>query len=135
MSKMQKHFVTFYSPGTFVAESTTNPIAEWDVDAAVKMAGKITERHGASPYGFRFTTRERGDDDLDSKVVATSPMHYIGGLIRTVEEVRAKADLKERILLSNMEGNGYARVWQTTKGWLWTQPLEDDDVVLAEPRP
>jgi len=98
------------------------------------MAGKITERYGARPYGFRFTTRARGDGDLDSKVVATSPMHYIGGLVRTLEEVRAKADPKERILLSNMEGNGYARVWQTTKGWLWTQPLNDNDVVLPEPK-
>lgn len=134
MSKMQRHFVTFYSPGTFVAESSTEPIAAWDVDAAVEMAGKITERYGARPYGFRFTTRARGDGDLDSKVVATSPMHYIGGLVRTLEEVRAKADPKERILLSNMEGNGYARVWQTTKGWLWTQPLNDNDVVLPEPK-
>lgn len=39
---MEKHFVTFYSPGTFVAESSEQPIASWDTDAAVVMARAIT---------------------------------------------------------------------------------------------
>jgi len=133
--EMKAHFVTFYSPGTFVAELTTKPVEAWDVDTAVEMAGEVTERHGVTPYGFRFTTRARGENDLDSKVVAMSPMHYIGGVVRTIEEVRAKADPEERILLANMGGNGYARVWQTTKGWRCTLPFYDGDVVLPEPKP
>jgi len=27
--QIQKHFVTFYSPGTFVAETTEKPIKSW----------------------------------------------------------------------------------------------------------
>lgn len=129
---MQQHFVTFYSPGTFVAENTTKPIDSWNVDDAVAMAALITERHGAKPYGFRFTTRGRGPDDLDSKEIAKSPMHYIGGKVETLEEVEARNDPSESILRTNMRGNGYKRIWSTTSVWQWTQPLSDDDVVLSE---
>lgn len=65
---MKKHFVTFFSPGTFVSETSEKPIDSWDVDTAVEMSTQILERHGARPYGFRFSTRERGQEDLDSKV-------------------------------------------------------------------
>jgi hypothetical protein len=51
------HFVTFLSPGTFVAEDTTRPIESWDVKQAMKMADDIHERHGA--------TRSRGPEDRD----------------------------------------------------------------------
>ena len=127
---MEAHFVTFFSPGTFLAEDRTMPIHAWDVDTAVAMSATITERHGAKPYGFRFTTRARADDELDSKVVSTSPMHYIGGKVETREEVFARNDPSESILRSNMECNGYDRIWRTTEGWSWTQPLSADDVVI-----
>lgn len=92
MSEMTKHFVKFYSPGTFVAETSLQPVDSWDVVVARGMAAKITERHGATPYGFQFITRERGPDDLDSKQVDQSPMYYLGGNVRTVEEVEAAND-------------------------------------------
>jgi hypothetical protein len=126
-----QHFVTFFSPGTFVAEHTTKPVDEWDVPTAQRMAAEVKERHGAVPYAFQFTTRERGEADLDSHETGRSGMYYIGGRILTIEEVRAAADPADRILLRNMECNGWDRVWQTTTGWAWTQPLKDGDVVLA----
>ena len=52
MTMMQKHFVTFYSPGTFVAETSCLPIDSWNVDEAREMAHGIKERHGATPWGF-----------------------------------------------------------------------------------
>lgn len=130
---MTRHFVTFLSPGTFVAEQSTKPIESWDVDKALEMSRDVKERYGATPYGFYFTTRARTDDELDSKVVEKSPLHYIGGRIRTLEEVEADNDPQEEILRSNMRCNGYSRVWESTEGWKWTQPLNDDDVVLEAP--
>jgi len=127
---MEKHFVTFYSPGTFVAETSEKPIDSWDVDAARKMAESIEERYGATPYGFRFTTRSRGPDDLDSKVTAKSPMYYINCKVQSLEYLEARGRADERILVSNMKCNGWDRVVTTTKGWKWTQPLEANDVVL-----
>jgi len=127
---MQQHFVTFYSPGTFTAETTTRPIDVWGLDQAVDMARAIVERYKARPYGFRFLTRARGEDDLDSKIVASSPFYYLGGRIRTLAEVEAKADPKEAILRSNMRMNGWDRIVTNDNSWRWTQPLGETDVVL-----
>lgn len=126
---MEAHFVTFFSPGTFVAETTTKPIESWDVQAAKKMAGKITERYAARPYGFQFTTRSRNDNELDSKVTKTSPMYYMGCKVETLAEVEAREP--KSILASNMRVNGWDRIVTSTTGWKWSQPLEKDDVVLA----
>lgn len=131
MSKMQQHFVTFYSPGTMVAETSAQPIGGWDADEAIRLAGEISERHGARPYGFRFTTRAREDDELDSRVVATSPMHYFGVKVETLAEVESRNDPKEKILRDNMRCNGWDRIVTTTSGWRWTQPLGADDLVHA----
>jgi len=127
---MKKHFVTFYSPGTFVAESTTKEIDSWDTDKAVEMARGIKERYGATPYGFRFTTRTREENDFDSKQTAQSNMYYLGGKILTLQEIIDRADPNDKTLISNMQSNGYARVIENNNSWRWTQPLESDDVVL-----
>jgi len=127
---MEKHFVTFFSPGTFVPETTECPISSWDVEAAKNMARGIKERYGATPYGFRFSTRSRKDDDLDSSVSATSPMYYLGGRIETLAEVKARATDKESILIANMECNGIERIVTNDNSWRFTGELHADDVVL-----
>jgi hypothetical protein len=130
---MKKHFVTFCSPGTFVSETSESPIESWDVDAAKEMAKRIKERHGATPYGFYFSTRTRKDEELDSKITKTSPMYYLGGKVETLEEVVARNDPKEEILRWNMENNGYNRILVNTNSWKATLPLKDGDVVLQWP--
>ena len=127
---MQRHYVEFLSPGTFVAEMTSRPIAAWDVGAAKAMAAEIVERHSARPYGFRFTTRARGDADMDSRQIAQSGVYYLGGVIETLAQVEARNDPKEEILRSNMRINGWDRIVTNTNSWKWTQPLRDGDVVL-----
>lgn len=127
---LSKHFVTFYSPGTFVAEQTTREIDSWDVDQAIRLADEISERHNATPYGFRFTTKSRSEDELDSKVSASSPLHYLGGEILTLQDVISRNNPKDKILISNMEGNGWNRIIVNSNSWKWTQHLEEDDIVL-----
>lgn len=113
-----------------MAESTTMPIDSWNVEKATKKASGIKERYGALPYGFRFSTRERKDDELDSKVVKTSNMYYLGGEIFTIQDIEKRNDPKESILLSNMKCNKWDRIIVNTNSWKWTQPLEKGDVVL-----
>lgn len=127
---MKKHFVVFFSPGTFVAEQTQKEIESWDTEKAMEMARGIKERYGATPYGFQFVTRERGDGDFDSKETKRSGIYYLGGKIRTLAELEAESDPKNSILISNMKGNGWDRVVVNTNSYRWTQPLNAEDTVL-----
>ena len=127
---MKAHFVTFYSPGTFVHEETTKPIDKWDVDMAVKMAAKVTERYDSRPFGFQFSTRERKAKEVDSRVTTRSSMYYLGGTVETLAEVKARATKDDRILVQNMEGNGWDRVVTTNTPWRCIQPLLKGDIVL-----
>lgn len=130
ITTIEHHFVTFFSPGTFVAETTVLPVDSWNIEAACEMARSIRERHSATPYAFRFTTRGRADDDLDSHQTAQSGFYYLGGKVETLEEIEARNDPAENILRSKMRANGFSRVIVNTNSWRWTQPLEENDVVL-----
>ena len=127
---LSKHYVTFYSPGTFVAETTSKEIDEWNTDLALEMMDDIVERYGARPYGFRFSTRGRSDDELDSKQIDSSGMYYVNCNIETIDEVCDRADPHEEILLSNMEINDWNIIVSPKEGYKWTQPLLDGDCVL-----
>jgi len=128
--KIEKHFVTFYSPGTFFDEATTKEIGSWDVKEATEMARSVKERYGATPFGFQFSTRARGPRDLDSKTVKTSPMYYLGGKIETRSEVFKRNAPNEEILRSNMRSNKISRIIVNTNSWKVVKPLNKGDVVL-----
>jgi hypothetical protein len=130
MTKVQKHFVTFFSPGTFVSEESSKPIDSWDVNAAMEMAHEVVERYGATPYGFRFTTRGRGDADLDSKRIGESPFYHLGGKVETLAQVEARDDPKEETLRWNMRSNGYDKIVVNDNSYRSVHPLGKDDVVL-----
>ena len=127
---MKKHYVTFYSPGTLFHEQNIEEVDFWNVDLAVLKSKDIKQRHGAIPFGFRFTTREKGSEDFDSKQSDSSQMYYLGGKVETLDEVRERNDPKESILLSNMENNGYDRIITCTRGYKSTHPLNKEDIVL-----
>lgn len=116
-----------------MSEQSERPIDSWDVDAAKAMIPFIKERWDATPYGFYFTTRERKEDELDSKVTKTSPFYYLGGKVETYEEVVARNDPSEEILRSNMKCNGYDRIIINTNSWKFTAGLREEDVVLQWP--
>lgn len=136
---MRKHFVTFYSPGTMFAESDVVAIGTWLPVEAARMAKDITQRHGAKPYGFRFSTcivarpvpdGEGGLLEVEPKEVARSGMFFLTGTVRIVKDIEAKADPAERILLSNMKGNGWAACVQNDNSYRSTQPFTKEDVVV-----
>lgn len=126
---LQKDFVTFYSPGTFQAEMTTMPISSWDEEEAIEMAKSIVERHDARPYGFRFTTRGREDDELDSRELARSGMYYINGVVRTLEEVEAD-EKSSGIILDNMRYNKWDKIVETYSPYKWTSPFNNGDKIV-----
>lgn len=130
-SKMMiKHFVRFFSPGFGCAETYEREIDSWDITAAMRMADRIEERYGATPYAFQFFTKERGDEDFDSKITKYSPLYYLGGKVETLEEVEARNDPSERILRDNMRCNKWDRIITNTNSWRYTRPLDKGDVIL-----
>lgn len=69
-------------------------------------------------FGFQFfdlLSTMVGNDELVSSRLNKSPMHYYGGRIMTIDEVRAEMP-EEQILIFNMECNGYDRVIQCRYG-------------------
>jgi hypothetical protein len=128
--RIEKHFVTFLSPGIFFNETTTKEIDSWDVNKALEMSRNIVERYDATPYAFYFTTRARDDFDLDSKQVAESAMYYLGGEVKTLKQIELECDSNNDILLQNMRSNGYKKVIINSGSWKGVHPLGDNDIVL-----
>lgn len=127
---MEKHFVRFLSAGTFVAEETTREIDSWDVEKAAEMSKEIVERYGSRPYGFQFITRSRNDDELDSRISASGGVYYINGIVHTLEDLKKANNPDDKILISNMECNGWDKVVTTHNPYKWTQPFNADDEII-----
>lgn len=126
---MKKHFVVFYSPGTLISETTEKEINSWNIKQAVKMSFDIKERHNSTPYGFRFITKGRTDKELDSKIIKKSGVYYLGGKVYTLKEIKDRDDPDDRILISNMEFNGY-NVIENNNSWKTTVPFYKEDILL-----
>lgn len=130
---MKKHFVEYASPGTFFAESSSREIAEWSVSDAIKMMAGIVERYNARPYGFRFYTMERGNEDLNASRVAKSHWYFVNCDVLTAEEILADTNPEFRIMRLNVEANGYKRIARTRTGWLAHLPMADEDEAIEAP--
>jgi len=124
----EKHFVTFYSPGTFVSETSTKEIDSWNVDQAVAMARSIKERHGAVPFGFAFETQV--SDGWEPKTVRKSGMYYLGGRLLTIDDI---PDTRENETLRwNMKYNHIETVIENTNSWKTTMPFDKNKDTLLE---
>lgn len=116
---MKKHFLQISYPGSFFAEQNLVPLSgdSWDLGEALA----IVAGQDYAPFGFRFITRERQDDELDSKQVARSCMYFVNGDVKTVGEVEPGS-----ILHRNMINNNYSRVF-VSRGF--TVPMDPEDIV------
>lgn len=124
----EKHFVTFLSPGTFFSETTTKEIDTWSVDLAMQIARDIKERHGATPYGFRFETKT--SDGWEPKTVKSSGIYYLGGRLLTIDDI---PDTKwNETLRWNMKYNDIETVIENTNSWKVTMPFDKSKDVLLE---
>ncbi len=138
---VRKHYVTFYSPGTFYPEQSTKPIGEYDTKEAVRMSKEVLERYNAKPHSFRFTTYievedvpdgEGGFSKVEPKKVGESCTYYLGGRVRTIDEVKIKACKEERILLSNMECNKEYVLIENTNSYRHTGFFYEKDCIVDD---
>lgn len=118
-----KRDVTFYSPGTIVAEQTMIRIKGKDLDEIRQKATiesqNIIERYNATPYCFVISKDEK------------RRRYYLPHTrIELLDEIVNRDDPKDRILISNMRCNNWNAVVTTTLGWKTTQPLDEDDCIV-----
>lgn len=116
-----RHYVTFYYPGTIVAETEDRPVESRD-------PAKLDLPSGA--YAFYFFDRVETTVDgekLEGKKKNISGTYYPNGKICTQADVKAMGPTA-RILLQNMESNKWDRVVMPPNG-RFCQPLKDADVV------
>jgi len=120
---MIKHYVEYYYPGSFFSETSVKEIAQRDVS-------KIVIPDDA--FGFKFFDRVHAEIDgveLQSKRLNISQMHFYGGRIMSIEDVRRECP-DDRILLANMEYSGWKNIIVCRTGN--TQPFRDGDVFIIE---
>lgn len=138
---MRKHSVTFYSPGTFFPESSSRSISSWDTKLAVEMSKNIEERYGARPHSFRFSTMLTADPvpaddggtlDVMPREVDKSPLYYLGGKILTYLDILERNDPKDKILISNMEGNRMWVIIENINSYRFTGEFPEDACIVNE---
>ena len=120
---MLKHYVEFLYPGLFCSEASVEEIAERDVNK-VELPDNC--------FGFCFF--DRTVTVIDGQTLTGDRKNvsgwYYQGETMTLEQVKAVFgnDSNYRILISNMESNGYNAVVRTKFDQF--MPLEDNDTVL-----
>lgn len=134
MTTRKKHYVEFYSPGMLMAEVSRREIAEWDPRLAVGIAGTITERHGATPFGFRFVTVLTADPvsdgmggtlDVHERELSRSGTYYLpDSRVVTYEQETG------HIARENMKGNGYPLGVETIRGYRSAHYFEEGDFIV-----
>lgn len=117
-----KQYIEFFYPGLFVSESSEQEVAD--------RTPPVELPKGA--YGYRFFARS--EVTHDGETLRGQPKDYSGmtyyGEVMTLEEVKALTPSGDyRILVSNMECNGWGRVVRTVRGQF--MPLNDGDSVVA----
>jgi len=121
---LEKHFVSFYSPGSFSCEFITEEIDRWDVKKACERAKALKKECGMTPIAFDFRTRRREDDELDSKLVKKSPIYHINGKIIDISQV------KDEDLLSAMRLGNFKSIVQTYNGIDHNEMFAEGDQIL-----
>lgn len=128
-TKMKQDFIEILTSGSFFSESSIMAIDNWSIDLAVEQLRSRYAERLDKPYGFRFMTKERGPNDLDSKVSKRSGIYFFPGRVSTYDEVVARRDARDSILISIMSSNGFDRVI-CVKGGM-TLPVTEWDTLLG----
>lgn len=131
---MEKKFIVFTipEPGSPQPTKITMAAEEHSIELANKMADDLLQQVGIRPSGFHYTTRARGEEDLDSKEISKSPMYYFEGKTLTMDQVKELPEPKRTNMIYNM---GAAKCDTVVVMEIKQEigfPLKPGDVVLKE---
>lgn len=122
---MLRHYVEFFYPGSFVAETEVEEVKSKD-------ATKIQVPDGS--YGFRFFDRQEitaENEKHEPETLYGKPKNYSGvfyfGRIMTLDDVKREMP-DATILIGNMETNKWDKVVKTRCGNF--QTFKEEDTIL-----
>lgn len=122
---MKQHYIEWLMPGSFLSETYSEK---------VQRAGFVPEKIPDRVFGYRHYSRtemiSNGEHLVGSPSERTGTTYFGEELdMAGVIALNEKFDGNYRILISNMENNGWTRVVRTRFGQFF--PLEDGDNVKA----
>ncbi|MEK7631382.1 MAG: hypothetical protein AAB445_00740 [Patescibacteria group bacterium] len=127
MNLVRKTYIEFLYPGVFLNESSTQEIKTRDVSRV-----KVPK----NAYCFKFfdilslAVKTEGEEVLlTSERINVSPRHYYGGKLYTIAELKREFP-NERVLIGNIEGNGYKQAIRCRTG-NWQTFTETDILIKA----
>jgi len=113
-------FISFLSPGTLVSEESTFELNKGlDLKKVVKQAEKITERHGAKPYGFRI---------IDGNHKVLSGIYWLTGTVLLYANLPNRHDMS--VLRDNMRINKKPIAIVNFNSYRFTYWFDERDVVI-----
>ena len=122
---VRKTYVEFLYPGSFMSESWTTQVKTRDVSKL-----KVPKNSFAFKFFDIISVVVEADGkkiELTSEAINESSKHYYGGKLYTVAELKREFPM-QRILISNVESNGYKKAIKCRTGnW---QPFEKTDVFV-----
>lgn len=114
-----RYYAEFQYPGTFLSESSTRAV---DDPQSIEWPERAY-----SCRTFARTVMVIDGEELRGKARDYSPTTYRGEVFDLERVKREHPD--KRILIQNMQGNGYDRVVRTAFGQLF--PINDTDIVIS----
>ena len=125
MNYVRKTYIEFLYPGSFFRESSTQEVKTRDVSKV-----KVPK----NAFGFKFfdilsvvVDADGKQVELTSERINVSPMHYYGGKVYTVAELKREFP-NDRTFISNVEGNGYKKAIHCRTGNL--RPFGETDIFV-----
>lgn len=125
MDFVRKTYVLFIYPGVFLNEGSIQEVNSRDVESL-----RVPKR----AFGFKFfdilsavVEYEGKEFNLESKQINVSPMHYYGGKLYTLSQLKSEFP-NAKILIRNVE---LFKFWKTihvrTSNW---QPFNKTDIFI-----
>ena len=90
----------------------------------------LTERRDAKDNGISDVYEILGHMTQEPREIASSGLYFLGGKLRTYDEVVADNDPQEAILRANMRGNEMWVIVQNDNSWRFTGAFSEQDCIV-----
>lgn len=135
MQTKQYYLVTYYSPGTFFAETSAYKFDNFFLRHFVKKAESITERYNAKPYGFCVEKYEEivglpnGFECKPKLLEKAEGTFFINGKVVFSRDLDKE---KDGIFISNLERNSQGVGITSTNSYRFNSYFSESDFIVND---